>query len=682
MLVTESKKVGQIGPHSIYTITSTALIPIASSSSLEQHGITSQDRVNETRYKSLLSTLDVTENFYFSYTYDLTRSLQSNMSESGCPPCTDFIWNHYLIQNASDIEPIWFVNLIHGYFEERRLLFSGGKPLSLFLLSRKCTKFAGTRYLKRGLSAEGYCANDVETEQICHDRDQVDVYDTGVYTSYSQYRASIPLFWTQEPNAMVARPNILIQIADPTAQAMRLHFQRTLERHGAPCICLNLIRLTEPIIRETRLGLPFREGVEYLNKFAVPNHQIEHIEFDFKTTAKDRTLNVAEELGRISAHILNRTAFFHSGLSQTPGFRQSGICRSNCIDSLDRTNAAQYCIGKVALGRQLYFMGLLSTRFLPQESPLVKLLLDMYERMGDCLAMQYGGSQMHRQIKRDKTQIANSSVPVLYRLRTPNKPKEILVSLLRHYQNSFQDKDKQDAYNLFLGVFRPLSSSCCLWDISSDFYLHNSRRSLSERLKLADNPVITPYNWTQEFVNRFNARRCASVDPPILCYSGQAASDSFFFHKYDLDSVTLFDEEFERLSYESVSIQPSKEFSQQNTPGVVARILRNLYPRNNDLEESEHSSRSENDHKEDCQAVHPLLFGSFPYNRVLSDSITESDLAITGFRFCYPFCLQTHSHISDYTSSDVTSSVYNAALLDLPGAAIITGLVLPDINSY
>ena len=30
--------------------------------------------------------------------------------------------------------------------------------------------FAGTRYLKRGINNEGYSANDVETEQILHDR--------------------------------------------------------------------------------------------------------------------------------------------------------------------------------------------------------------------------------------------------------------------------------------------------------------------------------------------------------------------------------------------------------------------------------------------------------------------------------------------------------------------------------
>jgi hypothetical protein len=45
---------------------------------------------------------------------------------------------------------------------------------------------------------------------------------------------------------------------------------------------------------------------------------------------------------------------------------------------------------------------------------------------------------------------------VLYRKQaSSNKPQEMLVSLMRHYQNSFQDTGKQDAINLFLGSFVP-----------------------------------------------------------------------------------------------------------------------------------------------------------------------------------------------------------------------------------
>lgn len=35
------------------------------------------------------------------------------------------------------------------------------------------------------------------------------------------------------------------------------------------------------------------------------------------------------------------------------GREQCGVVRTNCIDSLDRTNAAQYCVGQCALGHQV-----------------------------------------------------------------------------------------------------------------------------------------------------------------------------------------------------------------------------------------------------------------------------------------------------------------------------------------
>jgi len=35
------------------------------------------------------------------------------------------------------------------------------------------------------------------------------------------------------------------------------------------------------------------------------------------------------------------------------GRRQHGVVRTNCVDCLDRTNTAQFAIGKTALGMQV-----------------------------------------------------------------------------------------------------------------------------------------------------------------------------------------------------------------------------------------------------------------------------------------------------------------------------------------
>jgi hypothetical protein len=81
------------------------------------------------------------------------------------------------------------------------------------------------------------------------------------------------------------------------------------------------------------------------------------------------------------------------------GFVQTGIIRTNCVDCLDRTNTAQFSIGKCALGYQLYTLGILNTPKLEFDTDCVRMLEELYEDHGDTLALQYGGSQLVHRIK-------------------------------------------------------------------------------------------------------------------------------------------------------------------------------------------------------------------------------------------------------------------------------------------
>lgn len=77
---------------------------------------------------------------------------------------------------------------------------------------------------------------------------------------------------------------------------------------------------------------------------------------------------------------------------------QSGVLRTNCIDCLDRTNVAQYAYGLAALGRQLYALGYTDTVKVDPDSGVASALMDMYQNMGDALALQYGGSAAHNTV--------------------------------------------------------------------------------------------------------------------------------------------------------------------------------------------------------------------------------------------------------------------------------------------
>ena len=108
---------------------------------------------------------------------------------------------------------------------------------------------------------------------------------------------------------------------------------------------------------------------------------------------------------------------------------QRGLVRTNCIDCLDRTNVAQFCVGRLLLRQQLATLGfVLASEVLEVAS---SLLMRMYDEMGTQLALQYGGSQA---------------------VGTPNSnaARDFLQSVKRFYRNTFTDLEKQVHIHVFL----------------------------------------------------------------------------------------------------------------------------------------------------------------------------------------------------------------------------------------
>ena len=64
-------------------------------------------------------------------------------------------------------------------------------------------------------------------------------------------------------------------------------------------------------------------------------------------------------LEEIAEDGIRTTGFFKNAATPAEGDScvQNGVVRFNCIDCLDRTNAAQFVIGKRALGYQLQALG-------------------------------------------------------------------------------------------------------------------------------------------------------------------------------------------------------------------------------------------------------------------------------------------------------------------------------------
>ena len=117
------------------------------------------------------------------------------------------------------------------------------------------------------------------------------------------------------------------------------------------------------------------------------------------------------------------------------------MVRTNCIDSLDRTNFAQEMIGYQTCLLQLQKLGLSDTAIiLSLQSDLFKEIVDMYNEMGDTISMQYGGSIAHHSQLNEKKGIFKA-VP------------EWVTGIKRHLANNFSDPYRQSVINLFLGIY-------------------------------------------------------------------------------------------------------------------------------------------------------------------------------------------------------------------------------------
>lgn len=579
ILVTKRRKVAVIGLHTIYKVEDTTMIYIPHESARKTHD-------DEPKYVRLFQNIDLSSNFYFSYSYDLTHSLQynmapptdipiellahcktsastvgeiekaedflnlsvnskdsneevdkvtsslsskelnknganvtsdvynnqcqtspsSNVKQQPPPPVSygirnkpnnKYVWNSYLLKPVENfLHPAWILPITHGFVAQSNISVYG-RSFFLTLIARRSCCYAGTRFLKRGANFEGDVANEVETEQLVFDAHVASLH-LGRFTSFVQIRGSIPSHWSQDVSKMVPKPPITFDVMDPYAETAGKHFNELLRRFGSPIVILNLVKRRERRPHESILNTEYCNLIDQLNITLPPQHQIQYVAVDMARINKQKDENVMSRLSEIAYRAVKKTGIFQSStpyyshhlnpnthyrhmertstqgddsfgsrrnftLSERHGRLQTGVVRVNCVDCLDRTNTAQFCLGKCALAFQLYALGVLERPSLEFDSDCVRMLEEMYEDHGDTLALQYGGSQLVHRIK-------------TYRRTAPwtSQGNDIMQTLSRYYSNTFSDTEKQNAINLFLGVYVPCEEPVPIWELSSDYLLHHT----------------------------------------------------------------------------------------------------------------------------------------------------------------------------------------------------------------
>lgn len=425
-LVIGREQVGDVAGHAVYRVTRTALLRVT-------HLRGKDPGPDEVKAIDLLKSVDLTKGCIYCRTYDLTQSLQANVVRAEDGDASDgggvrfvgndrFCWNTFMLQGllamhrraarGHRMRNAWVQPMVFGFFDQRFIRTRSGERFSIALIARRSRHFAGTRFLRRGASVRGDVANEVETEQIVAQVTRSTLRQPRVVSSFVQVRGSIPLPWGHA-NLMAPKPDIVLGPRDPDYARTARHFDDLARRYGEPLVCLSLIKKREKKPKEQLLGSEYGLAVAHLND-EVRKHRgtpdsrermrkepLMYLTFDLLNFAKEASgvSEVLQALSGMCSDSLNHTGLFATRISPdgepSEALLQTGVQRTSCIDSLDRTNMGQFALGREAIRRQVELLGIRVTA--EGFSEIWVVLLDMFTQHGDAIARQYAGSAaMHK----------------------------------------------------------------------------------------------------------------------------------------------------------------------------------------------------------------------------------------------------------------------------------------------
>lgn len=449
LVITGRRSVGRIGRDDVFQATRVELYP------LRFRSFAQIKDAEELAYVALIKAHLKTGPFYYSHTLDLTNSLQrqtANASTQHSDPLwaradERFFWNRYLMSdfiahraktNDAGLDN-YILPIMYGFLEIRQTSLKG-KPLTFVLISRRSRHRAGTRYFTRGIDGHGNVSNFNETEQLVllDASGRSALVEGQIRLSYVQTRGSVPAYWA-EVNDLKYKPRLRVFSQKDAAIAARLHFDQQIKFYGDQ-YCINLVNQKG---HELPVKKAFEDVVLQLN-----DSDIHYVYFDFHHECKgmrwDRVQILIDQLG----DGLLKQGYCHVDSTKSDPLiaRQTSVVRTNCMDCLDRTNVVQSALARFMLTRQFQAVGVLAphettSQFLEFES----LFRNLWADNANTVSQSYSGTGA---LKTDFT-------------RTGKRSKEGAASdgwnsVVRYLRNNYYDGPRQDAYDLFLGVYRPI----------------------------------------------------------------------------------------------------------------------------------------------------------------------------------------------------------------------------------
>ncbi|KAL7417341.1 putative SAC1-recessive suppressor of secretory defect [Mrakia frigida] len=383
---------------------------------------------------------------WFSYERDLTNSMdraykKRESTESLWEKAEDrFFWNRHMQSKLidetrtgrSDLSA-FILPVIFGSVVVQQAVINK-KQFTFCLTSRRSRHRAGTRYFTRGVDAKGHTANSNETEQIVVVKGGADGAEQ--VFSYVQTRGSVPVFWTQINNLRY-QPDLQVMDRPETADALKAHIDDQIKLYGD----VYLVNL----VNQKGYELPVKKAFEHaMQRLDEPHAHYTY--FDFHAECKGMKFDKVSKLVNSLKEALDHQGFFqHSTGSDAsePVKLQKSVVRTNCMDSLDRTNVVQSALAKHVLNEQLLIAGVLNPGETIESHPdFMFLFRNIWADHADTISIPYSGTGA---LKTDFTRTG---------VRTKQGALQDGVnSVMRYVKNNFFDGARQDAFDLLTGAW-------------------------------------------------------------------------------------------------------------------------------------------------------------------------------------------------------------------------------------
>ncbi|KAF9924153.1 hypothetical protein FBU30_005821 [Linnemannia zychae] len=450
IVITDRTKIGRLGEHDIFSLKKYKILPFSQNYLSLSEAQTNQ----ETAFVTLLHQHLDTCQFYFSYGYEITHTLQRQSEFRGdTRPFWEraderFFWNlrlqskfidHMRLRKNQDLSR--FILPIMNGFAEIKPAEINKRTFTFALISRRSRHRAGTRYFSRGIDALGNVSNYNETEHIII-LDPVTnalIPSNRTVMAHVQTRGSIPVFWTQINNIKYT-PKLQIFDNPDTETAFKRHFELQ-KRYYGPQLVINLINKKG---YESPMGTAFSKQIDIIG-----DPQVKYYHFDFHhECSKMKWHRVSLLLDHFHSDLVAQ-GYFRAELGMAGAGilrvyqKQTSVVRTNCMDCLDRTNVVQSVISRWVLNRQLNSVGVLTSgEQFDSSEEFEALFRNVWADNADVVSCAYSGTGA---LKTDFTRTGKRTK--LGALR------DLQNSIVRYIKNNFMDGSRQDAYDLFLGVF-------------------------------------------------------------------------------------------------------------------------------------------------------------------------------------------------------------------------------------